>query len=107
MLSWLRHAAVGPENRKGKRWLNLFSARRGLLNAILDFCRHYDPPADTRPRNDEGNLKLVMPRLPCTPFSFYSECTEVFSLSLPPLRAVNPGENPAKRHYRFVYLANS
>lgn len=33
-----------------------------LLNAILDFCRHYDPPADTQPQNDKGNLKLVTPR---------------------------------------------
>lgn len=50
--------------RVGGGWISF--PWRGLLNAILDFCWHYDPPADTRPRNDEGNLKLVMPRLPYT-----------------------------------------
>jgi len=75
--------------------LNLFSAWRGLLNAILDFCRHYDPPADTRPRNDEGNLKLVMPRLPyaLAPPSMPNVQKPFRSV---PFRDVDSGENPRK-----------
>lgn len=65
MLPWFPRAAAGFSKVE-----SLPRAARGLLNAILDFCRHYVPPADTRPRNDEGNLKLVMPGPPYARFLF-------------------------------------